>query len=62
MDISYVRRKDTTKGPPLRVLSLGECVSRATGRAISPVFEFFSLLGRPALATLMADVSPADGK
>lgn len=24
MDSSGVRRKDTTKGPPLRVLSLGE--------------------------------------
>lgn len=25
MDEATIRRKDTTKGPPLRILSLGKC-------------------------------------
>ena len=32
MDSGRLRRKDTTKGPPLRILSLGEYRIAAPGR------------------------------
>lgn len=38
MDSHNVRRKDTTKGPPLRVLSLGECEAQVkTAKVLTSV-------------------------